>query len=1003
MLTNLLNDLYDPASASFHQFLSPAKFTEQFGPTSKDYENVVAFAISNGLVVKEISGNRILLKVAGSVAAIEKAFHVNLRLYQHPTEKRTYYAPDSEVSVDLATPLLGVTGLDNFVIPHPLNVHTARKNSATPQAGSGSAGTYMGKDFRAAYVPGTSLTGAGQKIGLFELDDFYTSDVTTYESDAQLPNVPLSRLTVDGYTSGSPGGDNVEVALDIEMAVAMAPGLAGVIVYEGPNDNNIIAPNEVLNCMATNDAANQLSCSWGFNIDSNTVQIFQQFAAQGQSFFLASGDSGAFTAAAPAPSDDPYVTVVGGTTLSTTGPGGAWASEQVWNWYSTGMGSNVSTGGISTTYTIPSWQAPVSMAQNQGSSTMRNVPDVAMTADNILVVAHDGSTSLQFDAGGTSCAAPLWAAFTALVNEQGAMNQRPPVGFLNPALYALGLGSNYSATFHDITTGNNTNLTSAGKFHAAPGYDLCTGWGTPNGTNLINALAPPALAPILSGSAALVAESCLPTNGVIDPGETVTLDVTLTNASSVGTTNLVATLQAGNAVLLPTGPQSFGALTGGGESVTLPFSFTASGVCGGTIPVVLQLQDGAANLGSVTFNFTLGKLITATTFAQNFDGVAAPALPTGWSTSVTGSQIDWITTSAASDTASNSAFATDAANPGVAYLYAPIIPIASSSAQLTFRQNYYFEYGTGHNAMYYYDGGTLDIAIGSGGFSDIVSAGGSFATGGYNGPLYNGSGNPMAGRQAWGGNSGGWITTTINLPASAAGQNIQLRWDCATDEGNDSTVVGWHVDTISVQDGYYTCCGATANLSVTQTATPAQFTIGQNGTYTIVVTNAGPDAAENVVVTDTLPSSVSFVSSSAGGASSNGMVVFPIGTLLSGASSNLTVTVLANASGLITNTAVATTTTPGPNNGSATSANVMSVTMPPTIAAAGLAVTPGNGLLISVNTSMGMTYSLAYKNALTDPAWTILPSTTLTGTGGVITLQDPAPKQAQRFYVVVVN
>ncbi len=273
-LTNLLDDLYKPGSPSFHQYLTPAQFTEQFGPTASDYESVVAFAKASGLVVKQTYGNRTLLKVAGSVADMEKTFHVHLRVYQHPTEKRTFYAPDSEPSVDLATPLLGITGLDDFVIPHPQNVRASRKNPAKPQTGSGTSGLYMGNDFRAAYVPGTSLTGTGQAVGLFELDDFYTSDVTTYEGEAQLPNVPLSRLTVDGYTSGSPGADNLEVALDIEMAVAMAPGLSSVIVYEGPNENNITAPNDVLNCMATNDAAKQLSCSWGFNINASTVSDF---------------------------------------------------------------------------------------------------------------------------------------------------------------------------------------------------------------------------------------------------------------------------------------------------------------------------------------------------------------------------------------------------------------------------------------------------------------------------------------------------------------------------------------------------------------------------------------------------------------------------------------------------------------------------------------------------------------------------------------------------------
>ena len=150
------------------------------------------------------------------------------------------------------------------------------------------------------------------------------------------------------------------------------------------------------------------------------------------------------------------------------------------------------------------------MSNNQGSTSHRNLPDVALTADNIWVI-YDGGSSGEF--GGTSCAAPLWAAFTALVNQQAAANGQSSVGFLNPAVYAIAKGSNYNACFHDITTGNNTNASTSTKFFAVPGYDLCTGWGTPNGPNLIAALAPgppvitqqPASAVVLAGSNATFA------------------------------------------------------------------------------------------------------------------------------------------------------------------------------------------------------------------------------------------------------------------------------------------------------------------------------------------------------------------------------------------------------------------------------------------------------------------------------------------------------------------
>jgi hypothetical protein len=222
-------------------------------------------------------------------------------------------------------------------------------------------------------------------------------------------------------------------------------------------------------------------------------QDFLEFAAQGQSFFNASGDNDAYidpTNPPPPPTDDPNLTCVGGTTLTTSGPGGAWVSETVWNWgieyypNENGVGSS---GGISLTNPIPSWQAGVSMTANNGSPTLRNLPDVALTGDNVDVVFGNGQ-NLPF--GGTSCATPLWAAFIALVNERAVSYGLPTVGFINPAIYAIAQSSNYNNCFHDITTGSNTWSVSPTNFQAVTGYDLCTGWGTPIGSNLMNQLVP---------------------------------------------------------------------------------------------------------------------------------------------------------------------------------------------------------------------------------------------------------------------------------------------------------------------------------------------------------------------------------------------------------------------------------------------------------------------------------------------------------------------------------
>jgi hypothetical protein len=489
-----MRDVYDPASPVYHHFLTPDEFAAQFGPTAEQYQAIIAFARSHHLAVTRTHSNRMLLNVSGAASDVGKAFGVHLRTYHRPAGDGDFFAPDAEPSVAEDVPILDISGLSNYRLPHPMIRGSAPLNrlaGARPNAGSAPGGAYMGGDFRAAYVPGVSLNGAGQTIGLVEFDGFYASDITSYESKAGLAAVPLQTVLLDGY-NGVPteDGGNDEVSLDIELVVSMAPGLSKVMVYEaGPYG----APNDILNCMATDNQVKQLACcwTWGGGPSATTDQIFQQMALQGQSFFCASGDSDAYppgeldnASYADTPSDSPYVTSVGGTTLTTSGPGGSWVSEKVWNW-DDGIGSS---GGISSHYAIPAWQQGISMSANGGSNTLRNIPDVALTGDNVYVVYGDGSSGAF---GGTSCATPLWAAFTALVNQQAASYDLPSIGFVNPAIYAIGKGSNYASLFHDITTGNNTNSASPNKFYATTGYDLCTGWGTPKGASLINALAPP--------------------------------------------------------------------------------------------------------------------------------------------------------------------------------------------------------------------------------------------------------------------------------------------------------------------------------------------------------------------------------------------------------------------------------------------------------------------------------------------------------------------------------
>ncbi len=492
----LLQRLYDPASPDYHRFLTPAQFTEQFGPIESDYLALIAFAKASGFELSRTHPNRTLLGVKGSVADIEKAFHVTLRTYSHPSERRTFFAPDTDPSLAFDVPVLTIGGLNNYSLPRPMNLKRPGNASipSQPLTGSGPGGNYMGNDFRAAYIPDVTLTGSGQTVGLLEFDGYYASDIASYESQAGLPAVPLTNVLLNSY-DGSAGQNSDEVSLDIEMAVSMAPGLAAVVVYE--DSPFAVNGNSILNEMAAPSQGEplslQLSASWTFPTDASTELIFQQFAAQGQSYFNASGDSDAYAnpANVPTPAGDTNITIVGGTTLATTNPGGMWLSEKAWNWgYKSNVGYDVGSGGGITSFPIPPWQQGTDMSVNQGSTTSRNIPDVALTADNIWVIYGNGQSG---SFGGTSCATPLWAAIIALVNQQAQSYGKPPAGFINPAIYALGNGSSYATCFHDITSGNNTNSSSPNLYYAVPGYDLCTGWGTPNGASFINALVSDAL------------------------------------------------------------------------------------------------------------------------------------------------------------------------------------------------------------------------------------------------------------------------------------------------------------------------------------------------------------------------------------------------------------------------------------------------------------------------------------------------------------------------------
>jgi kumamolisin len=610
LLDSLLKEVYDPSSPSYRQFLTVEEFTAKFGPTQEDYNVVINFAEAHGLAVVGTSRNRVNLDVKGSVASIEEAFHLTIGIYQHPTEDRTFYAPDREPTPDLAVRLWHISGLDNYSIPHPAVMH--RDMSVRPNAttGSGPSASFLGSDMRAAYYGGT-LTGSGQTLGLLEYAGTDLADLTTYFKNAgETNNVTVTLLSTDGTSTSCLARNNcddTEQTLDMTQAIGMAPGLSSLVMYVGSSDSAIF------NSMATASPLNaQLSSSWTWSpADPGTDNpYFTEFALQGQNLFQAAGDSGKWTTSGAGaeifPADDVYVTSVGGTDLDTSSAGGPWSSETAW-----ADGG----GGISPDkYAIPSWQTSAASGCSSCSKTYRNGPDVSANANFTFYVCADQTTCTANEYGGTSFAAPMWAGYLALVNEQALQNGNPTVGFINPSLYSIGAGSSYDADFHDITSGSN-------GFSATTGYDLATGWGSPNGSGLITALAGTTSSPSFTISAS-------PSSVSVVQGSNGTS--TITTAISGGFDSAIALSATGQptGVTVTFNPTSIAAPGSGASTMTIAVAATtATGTYTITVAGVGEgiTQTTAVTLivtSSVSADFTISASPTAITVARGASGTA---------------------------------------------------------------------------------------------------------------------------------------------------------------------------------------------------------------------------------------------------------------------------------------------------------------------------------------------------------------------------------------------
>ncbi|MDH6134062.1 kumamolisin [Kitasatospora sp. MAA4] len=469
-LDTFLSQVADPQSAQYQHYLTVDQFAAQFGATPETVAKVSGYLAAQGLTVGQVSANRLTIQASGTAAQVQKAFGTSLANYRDSQDGRSYFANTTApvLPADIASVVTDVAGLNSYAKYTHFSTPAATP-AATPKAPTGLNPTTARSAYNLTSTINAGYNGTGSTVGLLEFSGFQQSNISAYDKQYSLhPSTP-SVVAVSGGTTDLSGQDEVE--LDIEVVQALAPG-STVKVYEAPNSD---AGETAIYSQLVSDNVPVISISWGTDeaseTASNRVAVdadLKEAAAQGQSVFAASGDSGSDDAgnggtSVDFPASDPYTTGVGGTTLSTSG--GAWSKETAWS----GSG-----GGVSSFFNTPSFQSKVN------TGTYRAVPDVAADANPSSGWAiYTGGSWQEF--GGTSAAAPNWAAFVADYNSEARAKGKASFGFANSTIYKLASSSSYASAFHDVKTGSN------GAYSAGTGYDKVTGWGTYNGANFLKA------------------------------------------------------------------------------------------------------------------------------------------------------------------------------------------------------------------------------------------------------------------------------------------------------------------------------------------------------------------------------------------------------------------------------------------------------------------------------------------------------------------------------------
>ena len=537
-LRTYLAELTDPASANYRHFLTTAQFARRFGASSDAVAAVRHYFESFGLRVGALSRGHIILPVSGSTTNIARAFAAPLITVRVRGHLAAQFSRAATLPEPIARDVAAVAGLSTVVTPHALALRAhatsatvascaaatdgAPASATTPNALGGYTIQQQAQLYGLSTAWANGFTGTGQTIAVYELGPYSPTDLATYFSCYGI-NPSVTNVPVDG---GNSGAYSDEATIDVEEAAALAPG-AAIDVYTAPN--NSTGPIDAYQQIADANTATVVTTSWGTceqdpsGAPNAEQAIFEQMTAQGQTILAASGDNGSsdctgITTNAPAvddPSSQPFVTGVGGLTVSSIAP----LTETVWN-DGTNSGGGAGGGGISTLWSRPSWQVAPGIASTE---TMRLVPDLSVMADpgTGFIQYFTGSGTVNCGSncgsgwssiGGTSIGAPLMSAVVATAAQQCGVAR---LGFINPALYAMA-----TTGFIDVTTGNN-DLFGVGVYSAGPGYDMASGLGSPNPATFMNGLCPSVFDPTTSSASVSTSH--------VDTSSSATVSFTLHN------------------------------------------------------------------------------------------------------------------------------------------------------------------------------------------------------------------------------------------------------------------------------------------------------------------------------------------------------------------------------------------------------------------------------------------------------------------------------------------